>query len=82
MAADRPEDWGSSTHRYWWTGHIHHDRVVDHTGCRVESFRVLAPGDAWHNESGYRAARDMKAVVLHKIHGEVARHVVNPDMLL
>lgn len=82
MAADRPEDWGSSTHRYWWTGHIHHDRVVDHTGCRVESFRVLAPGDAWHNENGYRAARDMKAVVLHKDHGEVARHVVNPDMLL
>lgn len=82
MAADRAKDWGDSKFRYWWTGHIHHDRVVDHTGCRVESFRVLAPGDAWHNEMGYRAARDMKSIVLHKQFGEVARQIVNPDMLI
>jgi hypothetical protein len=82
MAHDRPDDWGQTKHRYWWTGHVHHDRVIDHIGCRVESFRVLPPADAWHTESGYRAAREMKAIILHKEYGEVARHSVNPDMLI
>tara|TARA_R110000772_G_scaffold180258_1_gene291507 strand:+ start:250 stop:645 length:396 start_codon:yes stop_codon:yes gene_type:complete len=81
MAADRPEEWGKATHRYWWTGHIHHDSVKDHAGCRVESFRILPPADAWAANKGYRAGRDMKAIVLHSEFGEVARHIVNPAML-
>tara|TARA_R110000822_G_scaffold216820_1_gene351370 strand:+ start:545 stop:1693 length:1149 start_codon:yes stop_codon:yes gene_type:complete len=81
MAADRPEEWGKATHRYWWTGHIHHDSVKDHAGCRVESFRILPPADAWAANKGYRSGRDMKAIVLHSEFGEVARHIVNPAML-
>lgn len=86
MATDMPELWGKTEHRYWWTGHIHHDKgrrfdTQDFAGCRVESFRVLAPTDAWAENKGYRPARDMKAVILHKDYGEVARHTVNPAML-
>lgn len=87
MAADRPKDWGETRHRYWWTGHIHHSKTQaatsaeDHSGCVVESFRIIAPPDAWASQQGYRPLRDMKAIVLHRRHGEVARHTVNPEML-
>jgi len=81
MAADRPKDWGETKYRYWWTGHIHTDTMKDFVGCRVESFRVLPPEDAWAANKGYRSMSDMKAIVLHKEFGEVARHTVNPAML-
>lgn len=81
MAADRPEEWGKTQYRVWWTGHVHHESRKDYAGCSVESFRILAPVDAHAAQSGYRSARDMKAILLHRDYGEVARHTVNPDML-
>ena len=87
MATDRPEDWGATRYRYVWTGHVHTSKVQpavsaqDYSGCVVESFRVLPPADAWAQQKGYRAMRDMKAVVFHEEFGEVARHTVNPKML-
>jgi hypothetical protein len=79
MATDKPEEWGRTTHRYIWTGHIHHDQVMEFPGCLVESFRVLAAPDAY-NASKYRAGRSMKSIILHREYGEVARHTVNPAM--
>ena len=81
MATDRAEDWGATAHRYWLTGHIHKDRVLDVQGVRVESFRVLPPNDAWAENNGYRSKRGMVGIVLHDEHGEVARNTVHPDML-
>ncbi len=81
MATDLPKEWGETEYRYWWTGHVHHDQVKDYTGCRVESFRILPPTDAYAENKGYRSGRDMKSIILHKDYGEVARHLVNPDML-
>jgi hypothetical protein len=81
MATDRAVDWGETEYRYWWTGHIHHESKKDYTGCSAESFRVLCPSDAYAANAGYRTGRDMKAIILHKEYGEVARHVVNPRML-
>lgn len=81
MAADQPEAWGRTKHRYWWTGHVHHQSVKDFAGCSVESFRILPPADAYAANEGYRAQRDMKCIVLHAEYGEVARHTVNPSML-
>ena len=80
MAADRAEAWGRTKHRYWWTGHIHHRSALDYAGCSVESFRVLAPVDAWAAQKGHRPIRDMKGLVIHREHGEVERHTVNPAM--
>lgn len=88
MATDCPAEWGRTKFRYWYTGHVHHRKSAslipqaqDFNGCSVESFRVLPPADAWAAQKGYRPIRDQKAVVLHKEHGEVARHTVNPFML-
>lgn len=81
MADHRAKDWGETEHRFWWTGHVHHDATQEYPGVKCESFRVLAAKDAWHSEHGYRAKRDMKAIVLHQEYGEVARHTFNPAMI-
>jgi hypothetical protein len=81
MAADRPEMWGSSKYRYWFTGHIHNQQIKEFAGCTVESFNTLAPNDAYAANGGWRSRQNMKAIVLHKEFGEVARHTVNPQML-
>lgn len=73
MAADAPEEWAASKFRVWHCGHFHHDQLKEHPGCTVETHRTLAAGDAWHRHSGYRAGRDMKAIIYHRIHGEVTR---------
>lgn len=74
MAADKPEGWGRTKHRYWYCGHIHHmSRDKEHPGCVVETFRTLAGRDAWHAGKGYRAGRDMYAITHHKEHGEIMR---------
>lgn len=86
MAADCPKEWGETTYRYWWTGHVHHGKTQaavvnqDYVGCSVESFRVLAPVDAWAHQKGYRSARDMNSIIIHKRFGEVSRNRVNPEM--
>lgn len=77
MAADKPQEWGDSRHRYWLTGHIHHDVIKEFRGCKFESFRTLAPKDAWHNAAGYRSDRDLKTIIYHKDHGEVERYTIN-----
>lgn len=81
MAADKPEMWGATRHRYWITGHIHQKRVLEQPGCLVESFRTLAARDAWSAAAGYRSGRDMTALVFHAEHGEVARHRFDVSML-
>ena len=81
MASDRAADWGETDYRYWYTGHVHHESVKDYVGCRVESFRILAASDAYGAQMGHRPKRDMKAIILHREFGEVARHTVNPEML-
>lgn len=82
MATDRAKDWGETSHRYWWMGHVHHSSVMkDHPGVSVESFRTLAAKDAYATWGGYRAPRDMKVILLHDQHGEVGRYTVTPEML-
>ena len=80
MAADQAEAWGSSKHRYWYVGHVHHKSVKEYPGGIVEYFRTLAPGDAWHRGQGYRAGRDMCMVVHHREHGEIERHRCDAGM--
>lgn len=81
MAADKAEAWGRTTHRAWWTGHVHHESKKEYPGCTVESFNTLAPGDAYATAGGWRSRENMKCIILHREHGEVARHTVHPDML-
>ena len=80
MASDC-KHWSSCEFRHWLTGHVHHSQVKEFPGCTVESFRTLAPRDAWHHKSGYRARRDMQKIVFHTEHGELSREFFNPRMV-
>lgn len=80
MAADRARDWGEAEHRYWLTGHIHHESRKEYAGVTVESFGTLAAKDAYATNGGWRSARSMQAIVYHAEHGEVARSRVNAAM--
>lgn len=80
MAADQPVMWGQTKHRYWYTGHVHHDTKKEFAGVTVESFRTLAARDAYATWGGYRSGQDSKCIVLHSEHGEVERHTVNVAM--
>ena len=82
MAADRPEDWGETTHRVWWTGHKHSELREAFNGCTVEQFPVLPPPDAYSHMLGYhKVERRMQSIVFHKEMGEVARYSFRPEMM-
>lgn len=81
MATDRPKDWGETTHRMVYCGHVHHLSKKEYQGVTVETFRTLAGRDAWAASKGYKAGRDMNAIILHKQYGEVARHIVSVEMM-
>jgi len=82
MASERPEAWGRTRHRYWYTGHVHHQTVKEYRGCVIESFRTLAARDSWHAGQGYVSGRDMHRIVLHSEHGVHSREIVNVGALL
>jgi hypothetical protein len=81
MATDRAKDWGETSHRYFWTGHIHHTKHQEFRGCFVESFNTLAASDAWHKDSGYRSVRQMQRIDVDPEHGIVARGICNIGMI-
>lgn len=81
MACDRAEDWGQTKHRYWYTGHVHHQSVKEFPGVICESFRTLAAKDAYAAGHGYRAGRDMVCITHHALHGEVERHRCDIGMI-
>lgn len=81
MAADKPEAWGLTQHRYVYVGHVHHQDLKEYRGGVVEYFRTLAARDAWHAGQGYRAGRDMRLIVIHEEFGEIERHRCDVAMI-
>jgi hypothetical protein len=77
MAADRPEDWGLTRHKSFFSGHIHHESSKEIAGVRVESLQSPAARDAWNAASGYRSGRSLSAITFHSEEGEIGRHRVN-----
>lgn len=73
MAADVPEQWGKARHRRWFRGHFHHSEVKELRGCTVETFRTLAPADAYAQSHGYRSDRSLDCITIHKELGERMR---------
>jgi hypothetical protein len=76
MAVDRAKDWGETTFRYFYCGHVHHETVKEHMNVVIETFRTLAPKDAWHAGAGYRAMQDMRLHVIHREFGRINEHHV------
>jgi hypothetical protein len=81
MASDQAEAWGRTKHRYWYTGHVHHQSVKELAGVICESFRTMAAKDAYASGHGYRAGRDMVCITQHRLHGEIERHRCDLGMI-
>lgn len=74
MAHDRAEDWGRTTHRHFFFGHVHHVTAEEVPGVIVESFSAPVAKDAYTTAAGYRARRRMTAITFHREFGEQSRH--------
>ena len=81
MATEKPAEWGQTAYRYFYRGHHHQDKVTELRGCKVEQFRTLAPKDAYAAGGGYLSGQDMKAIVHHAEHGEIARSTFAISMM-
>lgn len=81
MASDVPKQWGDTSFRYFFIGHIHHQMVKEFQGCSVESINTLTPNDSWHHGSGYRSRKNIKMMVFHKEYGEIERVTKDISML-
>jgi hypothetical protein len=81
MASERARDWGETTHRFWYCGHIHTARLYEFRGCTVETFRTLASRDAYAVGAGYNAGRDMHRKTLHRDGGVRQTSIVDVGML-
>ena len=75
MVWDRKEDISTTTYRYWLTGHVHKDTVLDNPIARCESFRNHTNNDSWATGAGYRGHKQSVAITYHKNFGEIARNV-------
>lgn len=75
LAADYPEWWGQTKHKYCRHGHLHHKRGFTDMGVECEGFPTLAARDAWATGEGFRTGRKMVSIVLHREYGEWERHV-------
>ncbi len=81
FAAQFPEHWGRSRHRYVHCGHMHHVYEREHNGITVIQHPTLAARDAYAARSGWIADRQITSITYHIAHGQVARVTVTPEML-
>lgn len=76
MASDRPQDWGETVHRHIYTGHLHNRTAWEFPGVKLEILPTLAPGNAWSEGEGYRAAQSLQLDTWHRDYGRINQHTV------
>jgi len=73
MADEWAEIWGRTRYRFYFTGHMHHTKLLDVGGVQVEQLRAVAPRDAYAASHSYSSRSEMQAITYHKDSGEVSR---------
>ena len=53
MQIEEPLQWGASTHRYWFLGHVHHLEMTEKDGVTIVRCPSLAFSDDWTRRKGY-----------------------------
>lgn len=76
MAADKPEAWGRSNHRHWFTGHTHERELSSFPGCVVETLPAVCARDFWTHGRGFRSEIEFHSITFDKLGGEVCRRIV------
>jgi hypothetical protein len=73
MAVESAELWGQTTHRAWFTGHLHHEITYDTMGVLVYQLPSLSGNDNYHTLKGYTAARrSLCAYVVDHVEGVIS----------
>ena len=75
--------WGECPHRYWFTGHIHHENKLDVGSVSCQSFRTVIPRDTYAHSNGYTAPRAAQSQVFHKTQGAKGGYIelITPEMV-
>lgn len=72
VAAEWPQEWGATRHRYAFTGHEHRERTQDFPGIHVETLRPITRRDAYA-AGAYQSMCELSAMTFHKGRGRVSR---------
>ena len=81
FAAQFPQMWGTTKHRYGHCGHMHHQIEKEDMGMTIKQHRTLAARDAYASRHGWFADRGAQCITYHKQHGQVATNNVTPEMI-
>jgi len=74
IASDCKDIWSNCKYVYADTGHVHHQQIIETRTVKCESHNTVVPGDSYNYGSGYRSVYD-------KEYGEIARNIVNMEMI-
>lgn len=70
LATEYPKEWGNSTYRYIFTGHLHHTIQKDYRGnVKVLYLPSLAKGSDWEKGKGYKTTREAHGYIINKNEG-------------
>jgi len=83
MAAKVMDEHLETKYRKFYCGHIHHKTIrgSDFSTCEVQTYRTLAPKDAYASSHGYMAPRDITAETWHKEYGHMGTVNINIPMM-
>lgn len=78
MASHRPQDWGETTFRHFFGGHLHHkQRGGEGSGMTWEIMQTPAAKDSYLAGRGYWAGRSMASRVYHREGGFLTGPEIN-----
>lgn len=80
LAAKFRPVFGRTRHAYAHLGHRHKAGLVESSLMLVESHRTLAAPDAFAARGGWMSGRSASVITYHRVHGEVGRVVISPEM--
>lgn len=71
FAAMFPREWGKASHRYFFSGHEHREKVVQRPGATVETLAAPVPPDSYAYAHGFLSSRHVQCIVYDKEKGRI-----------
>jgi hypothetical protein len=79
FAAQFRPQWGRCEYVYIHTGHKHHVKEEERSGCKIVQHPTLAAPDAYAARGGWLSKRQATSMTYHRERGEVARGIFIPE---
>ena len=78
FSAQFREQWGTCPYVYIHTGHKHHVKEEERSGCKIIQHPTLAAPDAYAARGGWLSKRQATSMTYSAVHGEVSRGIFVP----